>query len=94
MIPISCIDVHREDGKTIICEITVKDYSQVAFKIERDEKEDRYFMLLPDGKWYRVPEDEYNNHIYESEIEDTCELDIDMDKVDLEEITDDECVKC
>jgi hypothetical protein len=91
MISISGVDA--ETGK--ICEIHCKNYEQLLFKLERgDEKrkgkkrsEDRYMIfLIPEGRWYMVPEEEFQTHMDESEYEDGA-VDLEIDLEDDEDIS-------
>ena len=82
MISISCVD--PENGR--ICEIHIKDFGQIMFKLERGKEgkkstPDKYWVFLPDAKWYILPEEEYLDLLEESEIEDiSCDLDIPVDE--------------
>lgn len=85
MIEIHCIDPETKN----ICIIHTTDYSSVLFKHEIEEKKvkgeietkDKYFMFIPpDPQWYAVPLEEYENHLWEAEIEGTMELDIELEE--------------
>lgn len=79
MITISCIDLRTK--KT--CEISIKDYSNIIFRKtidDKNEKKDKYeVLLISEGVWYATPKEEFENHLEESDIEDSMELDINLD---------------
>lgn len=74
----------EEDKKPISCEIHVKDYAQLVFKLEHGEKgegDTHWILLIPENRWYRVPEEEWSDHLYESETEDgACDLEIELEE--------------
>lgn len=76
MINIFCKD---EEGYH---EINIKSYDYILFK-RNMEKEKYQIYLIPEGKYYFVTKAEYENHVNESEIEDTkpddVEFEMDMD---------------
>lgn len=80
MITFSCVDPRTK--KT--CEISIKDYSNIIFRKtidDKNEKKDQYeILLISEGAWYATVEDEFNNHLEESDIEDSMELDINLDE--------------
>ncbi|MFA7287362.1 MAG: hypothetical protein WC055_00635 [Melioribacteraceae bacterium] len=73
-------------------EISIKSFDYILFKRNLKKKEFQLF-LIPEGKWYRTTEAEYENLCNESEIEDTkpsdLEFEMDMDLEDDEPV--DEC---
>lgn len=83
LISISCL-YKEEEKKPVICEIHVKDYAQLVFKLERGEKgeaDTHWILLIPENRWYRVPEDEFLTHLDESELEDgACDLEIELEE--------------
>ena len=80
MISISGVDA--ETGK--ICEIHCKNYEQLLFKLERGsgKKPDKFLIfVIPEGKYYVVPPEEYDTHVDESEYEDgAVDLEIDLEE--------------
>ena len=87
MISISGVDA--ETGK--ICEIHCKNYEQLLFKLERgsEKKPDKFLIfVISEGKYYLTPEEEFQTHLSEAEIEDeNCnEIEVELEGGEAEEV--------